>query len=455
MIKTYIYSIIDSIKIFKNLKSDLKIKLINKLNIEKYSSKQIIISQNFPINKIFIVSKGSFILLFNHIKISTSDDLNIDFYINYQNFSNKHFNNLRKHELNGKFSIKFTDKLIIYSLKEFIGDIEFSLNKNKSLFTVVCNENNSELLSINFNDFEEIVGKKIINEIKNFSMEKIKNFNQRIKEIENNRKKYLINEEKNIKNNIIKRFNIENFIDKKFLSKKYEKNFNNLSKLNLTSIELNEKNSFRKNNNKKLKNSISSENIINNNKINKYKFLFDNKENKTERKNNNKKNINNFFILSNRNKNNNNSFKNFSLTKNSIEKSRNNNNDAFYIKSYNSIDKPKNIFGTNSQINILNSSENRTKIKLKLKNKKFPIFIKQNFKKNKIRLNIFNKNIKNLNDNFPKEINFEQINNNNFNNLFNKNIFFKKNFFNHFLYDKYKLLRNHSTSKIINNNNKI
>ena len=410
MTKTHIYSIIDSIKFFETLKSELKIKLINKLNIEKYSSKEIIISQNSPINKIFIVSKGSFILLFNHVKIST-DDLNIDFYVNYQNLSNKHFNNLRKHELNGKFFFKFTDKLIIYSLKEFIGDIEFSLNKNKSFFTVVCNENNSELLSINFNDFKEIVGKKIVFEIKNFAMEKIRNFNKRIKEIKNNHKKCFINEENNIKNIIIKQFHIENSFEKK----SFDKNF-----------------SFR--NNKKLKNSISAENIFNNNKIN--KFLFDNKI-KTERKNNK----NNF----------NQSFKNFSLTKNSIEKSRNNNNnnnDNFYIKSYNSIDKPKNIFRTNSQ--IINSSEKQTKIKLKLKNNN--VFIKHNNKNNKIRLNFFNKNFtKNFNNNLSKEINFDTIDNNNINKYFNKNIFFKKNLINNFLYDKYKLLRNNSTSKIINN----
>lgn len=107
-----------------------------------YKKNEYVIRQGEPINDIYIILKGSFILSLNH-NISYDVEPDIDTFIKYQNITGEPFNIDRNYEITGKIKRMEEIELFIYQKRYFFGDVEISSNKKNSLFNIKANEDNS------------------------------------------------------------------------------------------------------------------------------------------------------------------------------------------------------------------------------------------------------------------------------------------------------------------------
>ena len=153
--------IISEIPFIKNLNYVMRNELAQILKEKSYKLNEYLIKQNDPINDIFIILKGKFILSLNH-QIEFNIEHDIDTFINYQNITKEPFNVDRKYELTGKINNKNEINLIIYNIRSFFGDIELLAKKNKSLFNIKCIEADSIIGIINRKNFSNIINKVML-----------------------------------------------------------------------------------------------------------------------------------------------------------------------------------------------------------------------------------------------------------------------------------------------------
>ena len=153
--------IISEIPFIKNLNYVMRNELAQLLKEKSYKLNEYLIKQNDPINDIFIILKGKFILSLNH-QVEFNVDHDIDTFINYQNITKEPFNVDRKYELTGKINKKNEINLIIYNIRSFFGDIELLAKKNKSLFNIKCIEADSIIGIINRKNFSNIIDKVML-----------------------------------------------------------------------------------------------------------------------------------------------------------------------------------------------------------------------------------------------------------------------------------------------------
>lgn len=131
---------------------------------QNFKNNEKVISQGDPITDLYIVKSGSFLLTINHVSIFelTSD---IYSFMRYQEITKEPFLEGRKYELEGKITKKEDIKLFIYERKKFFGDIEIVTGKDKSIFNVYSNQENSGLIII-----DRIKWVKLTKKIRNFFM---------------------------------------------------------------------------------------------------------------------------------------------------------------------------------------------------------------------------------------------------------------------------------------------
>ena len=139
-----IIDLLIEIPLIKELSFNI-IKQISHEFIKKYYKKnEYVIKQGEPINDIYLILKGSFVITLNHY-IEYEVEPDIDTFIKYQNITGEPFNTNRNHEIKGKINKIEEIELFIYQKKYFFGDIEITSNKNNSLFNIRANEDNSIL----------------------------------------------------------------------------------------------------------------------------------------------------------------------------------------------------------------------------------------------------------------------------------------------------------------------
>lgn len=200
-----IYSFISSMSQFAIINSDKMRQIFcQKLKLQKYKSNDLVMEQNTPLNKIYIIKKGSFSL--THIsKYINELCFDLDYFKNFQEDAkeSERFIGFRNYELKGNFSYLDKEKIMILERGEIIGDIEWHMKKDLALFNLVANDNSCEILSCDREDFENFI-KKIPKKMEKMIEKKIKNLLTRTKEIIKSKKKCKNNRRISIENNIKK-----------------------------------------------------------------------------------------------------------------------------------------------------------------------------------------------------------------------------------------------------------
>jgi len=419
---------LNSIEYFKKLKSKQLNFLLNNFEVKTYNFNDIIFKQNSEISKLYLIKKGQFILIYNSTK-NKKINFDIEHFIKYQNYSNEHFNNQRKYELTGKYVIKNREKILMLTKGEFFGEIEMYLKCDKSFFDVVCNENNSEIISIDRNEFEKVMY-YILPQMKIKILEKISIIKNRMNDINNNRNNnnFIIKKNKSyfdvLKKQIDLTFNVDNSI---ILQKKIKdginKNgrkfqINNLLHKNKTEINIfsNNKNLIDENSNKIKKKKFNLYNYY----LNKDKKYF-----KGVKLNKIKINLTKIQKINNLNN---------SLS-NKIEKSKSLNN---IITDKSKRNKKNNFFKNENKNNIFFSkSKNNSTPSLNLT--LYSNYIAQNLnlqKKDNYYKKLFNRNNHILN-NYNINESYKNIEN-----PLDKRLFLNQNKFNNLLIEKYNFMRN-------------
>ena len=112
-----------------------------------YRIHQTVLNQGDPIDNLYIIKSGSFLLTINHESIAqVSQD--IYSFIHYQAITQEPFVEKRRYELTGKISNKEQIPIFIYQKRKFFGDIEIISGRDKSLFNIIANEEKSSLYVI-------------------------------------------------------------------------------------------------------------------------------------------------------------------------------------------------------------------------------------------------------------------------------------------------------------------
>ena len=175
--------VISSLHLIKDLPLNL-INLLNEQFIEKtFKINEYMIKQNDPINYIYLIIKGKFILSLNQ-QIQYDVEHDIDTFINYQDITKEPFNNFRNYEITGKIEDKDELDLFIYDTKNIFGDIELLANMDKSLFNIRAAEDYSVIGYMDRKQFLEII-EKIEKEFKNNVENKLDMIQERLKVILN------------------------------------------------------------------------------------------------------------------------------------------------------------------------------------------------------------------------------------------------------------------------------
>ena len=415
---------LNSIEYFKELKFKHLNFLLNNFEIKTYNFNDIICNQNSEISKLYLIKRGQFILIYNNIK-NKKINFDIEHFIKYQNISNEHFNNQRKYEITGNYTIKNREKILFLTKGEFFGEIEMYLKCNKSFFDVVCKENNSEIISIDRNDFEKIMC-NILPQMKIKILEKISIIKERMKNIKNNNNNNFIIKKNKSYFNVLKKqidltFNVDNSI---ILQNKNKHCINkNEGKININNL---------------LHKNKTEKNILNNKKI------IDDNSNKIKKK---KLNIYNFFLDKNKKY-----FKEVKFNKIKINLTKNNKTNSFINSK--KIEKSKSL----NDIILNKSKRNKTNNFFKEQNKSNIYFYKsKNNSTPSLNLTLYSNFIANdfnyqkkNNNNYYKKLFHRKYNLNNYNinecfknieNPLDKRLFLNQNRFNNLLFEKYNFMR--------------
>ena len=426
---------LNSIEYFKKLKSKQLNFLLNNFEAKTYNFNDIIFKQNSEISKLYLIKKGQFILIYNSTK-NKKINFDIEHFIKYQNYSNEHFNNQRKYEITGKYTIKNREKILLLTKGEFVGEIEMYLKCNKSFFDVVCNENNSEIISIDRNEFEKVMY-YILPQMKIKILEKISIIKDRMNNININRNNnnFIIKKNKSYFDVLKKQINLTFNVD------------------NSTILQKKIKDGINKNGRKFQINNLLHKNKTEINLFNNNKNLIDENSNKIKKK---KFNIYNYFINKDKKY-----FKGVKLNKIKINLTKNQKINNFNHSLPNKIEKSKSL----NDIIKDKSKRNKKNIFLKNENKNSIFFSKSKNKSTpSLNLTLYSNYIAhNLNhqkkDNYYKKLFYRNnhiLNNYNINesyknieNPLDKRLFLNQNRFNNLLFEKYNFMRNISNISII------
>ena len=170
---------------FSSINSDkLRHSFIDSLHLYVYQKGERVLLQNEKINNtIYIIKRGTFSL--THVSKYIKDVyFNLDYFKNYQEEQkdNDRFISFRNYELKGNFSYLDNEKICLLGRGEIIGDIEWMMKKEVSLFNIISNENNSEILTCDRESFENFT-KKIPQKTNRIIEAKINNILNRIKQL--------------------------------------------------------------------------------------------------------------------------------------------------------------------------------------------------------------------------------------------------------------------------------
>lgn len=170
---------------FSSINSDkLRHSFIDSLHLYVYQKGERVLLQNeFINNTIYIIKRGTFSL--THVSKYIKDVyFNLDYFKNYQEEQkdNDRFISFRNYELKGNFSYLDNEKICLLGRGEIIGDIEWMMKKDVSLFNIISNENNSEILTCDRESFENFT-KKIPQKTNRIIEAKIHNILNRIKQL--------------------------------------------------------------------------------------------------------------------------------------------------------------------------------------------------------------------------------------------------------------------------------
>lgn len=142
-----------SIPFFANLNLNMLNNLVLALKKETFKKGEYVIMQNTTINTIYFVRKGLFQVSLKNTKRFFNDfDMS---YFDKLEYNPERFSTYRKFELKDSYNQIIKYKLINYGPGELIGDCEFKIKSEKSLFTIQCDIDNSELLSIDKTQFSQ------------------------------------------------------------------------------------------------------------------------------------------------------------------------------------------------------------------------------------------------------------------------------------------------------------
>ena len=154
------FNFLSDINAFKNTNNPRIIELLySKMHLIKYKNKAYIIKQHDPFIKLFFVKRGRFKIIRTH-HITFRSTL-IDNYVNdLTERGNERFTLDRVFELRSEYVDKWKMDLMIYEKGEIIGDVEYVFNQQRYLFSIQCDEDNSEIFEIDVSDFNAIVNDK-------------------------------------------------------------------------------------------------------------------------------------------------------------------------------------------------------------------------------------------------------------------------------------------------------
>ena len=170
---------------FSSINSDkLRHSFMESLHLYVYQKGERVLLQNENINNtIYIIKRGTFSL--THVSKYIKDVyFTLDYFKNYQEEQkdSDRFISFRNYELKGNFSYLDNEKICLLGRGEIIGDIEWMMKKDVSLFNIISNENNSEILTCDRASFENFT-KKIPQKTNRIIEAKIHNFLNRIKQL--------------------------------------------------------------------------------------------------------------------------------------------------------------------------------------------------------------------------------------------------------------------------------
>ena len=164
-------------------------------------------------DNIYLVKKGTFSL--DLIRNSSFPVLfDIECFLQYQNISKEHFSRERKHEIDGQYNYKEIDRLMVYCQGEIIGDIEWYLNRNQSIFQIKAGTQGGEVVYIELNKFMKLIATGI-KKFTQLTEQKIEGLNDRMKNVYRNKKEVCeITKGKIVKNYLLYQYGVTQHYNK-------------------------------------------------------------------------------------------------------------------------------------------------------------------------------------------------------------------------------------------------
>ena len=186
--KNDMIAFIGKMKMFKSVSNSDALRniyhIINKRNCKKG---EILCKRGDPFTNLYLIKSGSFqisfksnITIFNDFDLTSFDD---------KNTINRFPSCISKYEIKDSYNDFYEYKIINCGRREIIGDIEYAYSSNKYYFDVKCEVDNSLLLEIPINKFEQIALHKLKKCLIESGQEQIKYYNKRINEIREINKK--------------------------------------------------------------------------------------------------------------------------------------------------------------------------------------------------------------------------------------------------------------------------
>ena len=186
--KHYILDFLSEMKIFSSyIYGDFLSNLYNIMKKKIIFKGEYLCKKGDKFDKLFIIINGNFQVYLNSlVKMKTIYDLS-SFDKNKEISRGSAYN--MNFELKNYYNEKYEYKIVEYGKGQIIGDIEYTNQTDKYLFSIICEVDNSQILEIPLSDFNDFVTKGLYNKIKSLCSEKIKTFKKRIEEIRNVNKK--------------------------------------------------------------------------------------------------------------------------------------------------------------------------------------------------------------------------------------------------------------------------
>ena len=150
--KTSISYFLENLKLFKNVKKRFINKFQDWLTKSCYNKGESVVKKGQPYKTIYIIRKGMFqVTLRTTKKYINTIDLNC--FNSSQREELERFSTQRKFELKNSYEEECEYKIVNLGFGEMFGQIEYKLGLSSYFFDVKCDEDNSEILEIDFERF--------------------------------------------------------------------------------------------------------------------------------------------------------------------------------------------------------------------------------------------------------------------------------------------------------------